>query len=114
MEMKTRKSVVGREAETDVVSEKLIECCLSGDIDCVTRILNNGDVSVNYIGTVSLSVKCMESLFREEEADEVDVCFREFVTDVTPLFAAAHSGHVNIARMLLVIRLECLLVGLKF
>ncbi|KAJ0104706.1 hypothetical protein Patl1_17385 [Pistacia atlantica] len=37
----------------------------------------------------------------EDEADEVEIEFRDFVTDVTPLFAAAHSGHVEIARKLL-------------
>ncbi|RVW14830.1 hypothetical protein CK203_072186 [Vitis vinifera] len=59
-------------------------------------------VDVNYIGTVSLRVKCQEFLLREEEADEVEIQYRDFVTDVTPLFAAAHSGHVSIARKLLV------------
>jgi hypothetical protein len=41
-------------------------------------------------------------VLREEEADEIEIQHRDFVTDVTPLFAAAHSGHVEIARKLLV------------
>ncbi|KAK9274440.1 hypothetical protein L1049_021687 [Liquidambar formosana] len=89
--------------ELALPSQKLMEAALSGDIECVTQCLmsGSGSVDVNYIGTVSLRVKCVETVQREEEADEAEFEYREFVTDVTPLFAAAHSGHVEIARKLL-------------
>ena len=47
-------------------------------------------------------MKCLEVLLREEEADEAEIQYRDFVTDVTPLFVATHSGYVSIARELLV------------
>lgn len=83
-------------------SQRLIDAALQGDINWVSQSLMSQAVDVNYIGTVSLRVKCLEFLLREEEADEVEIQYRDFVTDVTPLFAAAHSGHVSIARKLLV------------
>ena len=83
-------------------SNRLIHAALEGDINWVSQSLMSQVVDINYIGTVSLRVKCLEVLLREEEADEVEIQYRDFVTDVTPLFAAAHSGHVSIARKLLV------------
>lgn len=83
-------------------SQRLIEAALSGDVEFVTESLKSKTVDVNYIGTVNLRVKCIETVLREEEADEIEIQHRDFVTDVTPLFAAAHSGHVDIARKLLV------------
>ena len=83
-------------------SQRLIEAALSGDVEFVTESLKSKTVDVNYIGTVNLRVKCIETVLREEEADEIKIQHRDFVTDVTPLFAAAHSGHVEIARKLLV------------
>lgn len=85
-----------------LVSERLIEAALNGDGGAVSECLESEAVDVNYIGTVRLRVKCTESLLREEEADELEIEVRDFVTDVTPLFAAAHSGHLDIARTLLV------------
>ncbi|XP_011040607.1 PREDICTED: ankyrin-3-like isoform X1 [Populus euphratica] len=82
-------------------SQRLIEAALSGDVEFVTESLKSKTVDVNYIGTVNLRVKCIETVLREEEADEIEIQYRDFVTDVTPLFAAAHSGHVEIARKLL-------------
>lgn len=102
-EMGRFSAVGGRNREELAMpSQKLIEASLRGDIDCVAQVLTLNTVDVNYIGTVSLRVKCIETLLREDEADEVEIEFRDFVTDVTPLFAAAHSGHVEIARKLLV------------
>lgn len=85
-----------------LVSERLIEAALNGDAGAVSECLDSEAVDVNYIGIVRLRVKCTESLLREEEADEVEIEVRDFVTDVTSLFAAAHSGHLDIARKLLV------------
>lgn len=59
-------------------------------------------VDVNYIGTVNLRVKCTEVVLGEETADEVRIGYEEFRTDVSALFSAAHSGHVEVARKLLV------------
>ncbi|KAJ6376698.1 hypothetical protein OIU76_025781 [Salix suchowensis] len=87
--------------ELAVPSQGLIEAALSGDVELVTESLKSKTVDVNYIGTVNLRVKCIETVLREEEADEIEIQYRDFVTDVTPLFAAAHSGHVEIARKLL-------------
>lgn len=87
--------------ELSLRSQRLIEAALSGDLECVTECLALEAVDVNYIGTVSLRVKCIETVLREEEADEVEIEYRDFVTDVTPLFAASHSGHVDSARKLL-------------
>ncbi|KAJ6724173.1 REPEAT-CONTAINING PROTEIN putative-RELATED [Salix viminalis] len=87
--------------ELAVPSQGLIEAALSGDVEFVTESLKSKTVDVNYIGTVNLRVKCIETVLREEEADEIEIQYRDFVTDVTPLFAAAHSGHVEIARKLL-------------
>ncbi|KAK9282765.1 hypothetical protein L1049_010986 [Liquidambar formosana] len=53
-------------------------------------------IDVNYIGTVSLRVKCVESVSREE-ASKVKIEYREFVTDITPLFATTHLDYVEIA-----------------
>ena len=47
-------------------------------------------------------MKCFEVLLREEEVDEVEIQYMDFVTDVISNFAAAHSGYVSIARELLV------------
>ena len=88
--------------ELSLRSQRLIEAALSGDLECVTECLALEAVDVNYIGTVSLRVKCIETVLREEEADEVEIEYRDFVIDVTPLFAASHSAHVDIARKLLV------------
>ncbi|KAK0587176.1 hypothetical protein LWI29_018702 [Acer saccharum] len=102
-DMRRYSNAGGRDRDgLTMASQKLIEAALSGDIDRVTESLRlDNTMDVNYIGTVSLSVKCIETVLREEEADEVEIHFRDFVTDITPLFAAAHSGHVEIARKLL-------------
>lgn len=90
--------------DRDEVAQRLIEAALSGDLSGVKECLESeAVVDVNYIGTVSLRVKCIESVVaEEEETDELEIGYRDFVTDVTPLFAAAHSGHLDIARKLLV------------
>lgn len=90
--MGRRGFVGGRDRDgLALVSERLIEAALNGDAGTVSECLESEAVDVNYIGTVRLRVRCTESLLREEEADEVEIEVRDFVTDVTPLFAAAHS-----------------------
>ncbi|CAK7357466.1 unnamed protein product [Dovyalis caffra] len=76
----------------------MIEAALRGDVEFVVESLKSETVDVNYIGIVSLRMMCVETVLREEEADEIEIQYRDFVTDVTPFFAAAHSGHVEIAR----------------
>ncbi|KDP25227.1 hypothetical protein JCGZ_20383 [Jatropha curcas] len=84
-----------------MASQRLVEAALSGNIEYVRESLKLKAIDVNYIGTVSLRLNCIETVLRENEADEIEIEYRDFVTDVTPLFAAAHSGHVDIARKLL-------------
>lgn len=86
--------------ELSLVSQRLIDAALRGDAECVDECLRSGLVDVNYIGTVSLRVKCTRAVLHEEDADEVRIEYEEFKTDVTALFAAAHSGNVDIARKL--------------
>lgn len=92
----------GRDRDRDELSQRLIEAALDGDAERVNECLGSEAVDVNYIGTVSLRVKFIETVLREEEADELEMGYSDFVTDVTPLFAAAHSGHLSVARKLLV------------
>ncbi|XP_077248395.1 uncharacterized protein LOC143888009 isoform X2 [Tasmannia lanceolata] len=87
--------------ELEVPSQRLIEAALGGDLEFVTESLNGGLIDVNYIGTVSLRVKCTETVLHEEGSDEVKIEYDEFRTDITVLFATAHSGHLEIARKLL-------------
>ncbi|KAL6006548.1 hypothetical protein ACLOJK_032041 [Asimina triloba] len=82
-------------------SQRLVEAALSRDAERVAECLSRGDVDVNYVGTVSLRAKCSETILWEEAADEVRIGYEEFRTDVTALFAAAHSGHLEVARKLL-------------
>ncbi|XP_021892850.1 ankyrin-3-like [Carica papaya] len=98
-----RYSFVGARDRDELAlpSQRLIEAALSVDVEGVTQSLRSKTVDVNYIGTVSLRVKCFESVVREEEPDDTEVVYRDFVTDVSPLFAAAHSGHSDIVRKLL-------------
>lgn len=91
-----------RDGDRDELSQRLIEAALSGDAERVSECLGSESVDVNYIGTVSLRVKCIECVLREDEADELEIGYRDFVTDVTPLFTAAHSGRLGIARKILV------------
>lgn len=96
---------VGRGAdEQALLSQRLVEAALRGEVELVVECLSaaGSAVDVNYIGTVSLRVKCTETLLREEAADEVKIEYQEFKTDVTALFASAHSGHPEVVRKLLV------------
>ncbi|OWM85160.1 hypothetical protein CDL15_Pgr027947 [Punica granatum] len=90
-----------RDRDRDELSQRLIEAALGGDVELVSECLGLEAVDVNNIGTVSLRVKCIESVQREEEADELEIVYRDFVTDVTPLFGAAHTGRIAIVRKLL-------------
>ncbi|XP_024541349.1 ankyrin repeat domain-containing protein 17-like isoform X1 [Selaginella moellendorffii] len=91
------KTMAGEHA----VSQRLIECALAGDVLGVSEALSDQIVDVNYKGPVSLRVKHTDSIQHEEAPDEVKIDHEIFKTDVTALFAAAHAGHIYIAKMLL-------------
>lgn len=88
--------------DESAVSQKLIDAALEGDESAVDMALSNAIVDVNYMGTVNLSMKHTDSIQHEEAPDELKIDYVQFKTDVTPLFAAAHSGHLDIVRKLLV------------
>ena len=93
--------------ENDASSRMLINGALRGDELLVDEILQNEAVDVNYMGIVNLKVKHTDCIQREEAPDELKTEYIEFKTDVTPLFSAAHSGHVEIVKKLLVSCMCC-------
>ncbi|KAJ7279834.1 hypothetical protein O6H91_Y376100 [Diphasiastrum complanatum] len=66
-----------------IAFQGLLEAALSGNESAVSQALLSEHVDVNHKGTISLR-------------------FKQFKTDVTPLFAAAHAGHISIAKRLLI------------
>ena len=52
----------------------------------MSKSLMSQALDVNLIGAVSLRVKCLEVVLREEEAYEVEIQYIDFVTDFAPLF----------------------------
>lgn len=97
------RQVLELEEDESSVSQLLIEAALVGEEAIVNDALAHKLVDVNYRGTVSLRVKYSDTVQQEEAPDQVKIEYEEFKTDVTPLFAAAHAGHINITRKLLVI-----------
>lgn len=88
-------------------SQRLVEAALRGDVAAVDASLrSDGDgeiaADVNYVGAVNLRVKCTETVLREEMPDEVRIGYDEFRTEVSALFAAAHSGRADVVRRLVV------------
>ena len=94
--------ILSTERDENTVSQMLINASLEGDELVVDELFRNGVVDVNYMGTVNLRMKNTDSIQHEEAPDELKIEYVEFKTDVTPLFAAAHSGHAEIVRKLLV------------
>lgn len=82
-------------------SQNLVNASLDGDETAVQSILSNDEVDINDVGTVNLCIRQLDFVQREELSDELKVEHVLFKTDVTPLFAAAHSGRVNIVKNLL-------------
>ena len=93
---------VAKEGDENDASRMLIDAALRGDELLVDEILQNEAVDVNYMGIVNLKVKHTDCIQHEEAPDELKTEYIEFKTDVTPLFSAAHSGHVEIVKKLLV------------
>jgi len=95
------RQVLELEEDESSVSQLLIEAALVGEEATVNDALAHKLVDVNYRGTVSLRVKYSDTVQQEGAPDQVKIEYEEFKTDVTPLFAAAHAGHINITRKLL-------------
>lgn len=95
------RQILAAQDDECAVSQKLIDAALEGDEPTVDEVLANAVVDVNYMGTVNLRVKHTDTIQHEEAPDELKIEHVVFKTDVTPLFAAAHSGHVDIVRKLL-------------
>lgn len=83
-------------------SRRLIEAVLEGNDTAVCETLESKYCDVNFKGTFSLRVKFTDSVQHEEAADEVTTGYEEFKQDITSLFAAAHTGHLQITKKLLV------------
>lgn len=84
------------------VSQRLLEATLAGDIKSAAECIADPYVDVNFVGAVSLKTRKTEVVLREEMPSEVRVEFEEFMSDVTALFLAAHSGNVTLVKKLLV------------
>ncbi|KAL3698546.1 hypothetical protein R1sor_012622 [Riccia sorocarpa] len=96
-----RQLLAHPENAEDKISLQLIEAALSGDEQAVVQALEHELIDVNYRGIVNLQLKFTDTIQREEVADEVQIEYQEFRTDISPLFAAAHLGHLGITKKLL-------------
>lgn len=83
------------------LSQNLVIASLEGDELAVQNLLADKAVDINYQGTVNLRLRQLDFVQHEESADELKIDYVLFKTDVTPLFAASHSGHVGIVKRLL-------------
>ncbi|GJN20988.1 hypothetical protein PR202_gb08433 [Eleusine coracana subsp. coracana] len=96
-------AAAAREEEESSPAQRLVEAALSGDAAAVEACLLAADVpAASRVGVARLRVRCADVALREEAAGEVVLEARELRTDVSPLFAAAHAGHADIVRALLV------------
>ncbi|KAI5069295.1 hypothetical protein GOP47_0015596 [Adiantum capillus-veneris] len=83
------------------LAQSIVIASLEGDELLVQNLLVNGTIDINYEGTVNLRLRQLDFIQHEETSDELKVDYILFKTDVTPLFAAAHAGHVDIVKRLL-------------
>eukprot|EP00250_Pteridium_aquilinum_P017277 c23544_g1_i3 orf=333-2561(+) len=83
------------------LSQSLVIAALEGDERTVQCLLADRTVDINYQGTVNLCMRQWDSVQHEESSDELKAEYVQFKTDVTPLFAAAHLGHVEIVKKIL-------------
>jgi hypothetical protein len=91
-----------KEGDEDELSQLLVEAALRGDEALVEEALRNEATNVNYMGILDLRVKHTDSIQREDSPDELRVEYLEFKTHASPLFAAAHAGHSEVVKKLLV------------
>lgn len=100
-------AAAAREEEEASPAQRLVEAALRGDVAAVEACLADADADADLpaascVGVARLRVRCAEVALREAAAGEVVVESRELKTDVSPLFAAAHAGHADVIRALLV------------
>uniref|UniRef100_A0A0E0JZI3 Uncharacterized protein n=1 Tax=Oryza punctata TaxID=4537 RepID=A0A0E0JZI3_ORYPU len=105
-------AAAAREEEEASSAQRLVEAALRGDVVAVEACLvaaaaadddaDDGVPAASRAGVAHLRVRCAEVALREEAAGEAVVESRELKTDVSPLFAAAHAGHAEVVRTLLV------------
>ncbi|BAF08692.1 uncharacterized protein [Oryza sativa Japonica Group] len=108
-------AAAAREEEEASPAQRLVEAALRGDVVTMEACLaaaaaaaaadddtDDGVPAASRVGVARLRVRCAEVALREEAAGEVIVESRELKTDVSPLFAAAHAGHAEVVRTLLV------------
>lgn len=108
-------AAAAREEEEASPAQRLVEAALRGDVATMEACLaaaaaaaaadddtDDGVPAASRVGVARLRVRCAEVALREEAAGEVIVESRELKTDVSPLFAAAHAGHAEVVRTLLV------------
>ena len=72
------------------VSQRLVDALHGNDVKLASECLADPFVDVNFFGTVSLKAKKAAILLHGESVHEVLVDYKEFKTEVTPLFLAAH------------------------
>ncbi|XP_057721767.1 uncharacterized protein LOC130935873 [Arachis stenosperma] len=83
------------------VSQRLLEASNSGDLTSALYCIADPSVDVNFAGAVTLRTRHADLVPLPESASQVRVEFHDFVTDVTPLFLAVHSGNATLVRKLL-------------
>ncbi|KAG0450040.1 hypothetical protein HPP92_026971, partial [Vanilla planifolia] len=75
------------------VPQKLVDAAHRGDLAAAVDRLCNPVVDVNFTGAVRFKGRLAELVTREE-ALHVRFDCEEFITDVSPLFLAAHTGNL--------------------
>ncbi|XP_059446893.1 uncharacterized protein LOC132178481 [Corylus avellana] len=83
------------------VSQRLVDASHNNDLKSAYACIADPFVDVNFMGTVSLKGRKTEIVLHEESAHEVLVEYEEFKTEVNALFLAAHTGNLELVRILL-------------
>ncbi|XP_027351185.1 ankyrin repeat domain-containing protein 50 [Abrus precatorius] len=83
------------------VSHRLLEASHSGDLPLAFQCIADPSVDVNFAGAVTLKTSATDLLLLPESPSQVRFHFQEFVSDVTPLFLAVHSGNAGLVKKLL-------------
>lgn len=90
------------------VSRRLLEASYSGDLSLVLDCISDPSVDVNFVGAVTLKTRSSELVLIPESSSQVSFGFKEFLSDVTPLFLAVHARNASLVRKLLVMTNETL------
>ncbi|KAG6396438.1 hypothetical protein SASPL_142588 [Salvia splendens] len=99
---------VTRLRDDEPISQRLIVAAQADDLRLASELVSHPYVNVNFIGTLSLKFRKTEVVLNGESASEVRVEFKEFRTDVTALFLAAHNGNLALVRKLLALKCKLL------